>query len=96
MIQSLPGSRLRRVSQPSPMLMPRPGQQQRPHAAVVGIVVGEDAPAVGDVGKLVDGAAVFAVPLRHRLAIDAQARHAAVGIDVQPEAVVNAVDLRPR
>ena len=90
MIQSLPGSRLPPRLPAVSHVDAAARQEQRPHAAIVGIVVGEDAPAVGDIGQLVDGVAVLAVPLRHRLAIDAQARHAAVGIDVQPEAVVDA------
>ena len=40
--------------------------------------------------QLVEGAAILAVPLRHRLAVDTQTCHAAVRIDVEPQAIVNA------
>ena len=86
--QSFPGSRRRRVSQPSPMLTPRPGAIRFHIDPKCSIVARDGAPAVFQRDQV-----VLASRSQRRfqgardLPVDAQARDAAVGEDVEPECV---------
>ena len=82
--KSWPGPRRRRVSQPSPMSLPRPGKSRLCIEPKCWSLVAIAWPPFSNAASR-GASRVGARPVGNHLAVGAQARHSAVGEDVQPQ-----------